>query len=135
MIGAVGSQAVGLRGIEQGGPGKRAEAVGQQAKAAVAAARDAGSETPRNAQGIAASAVARGIDPASLFAARVAEVGPIAGGPYAAGAEDAAVRTGDIAGQAGDAVEAGRDPDAEFAIPTTPNLELLIDGERTKRAV
>lgn len=41
------------------------------AKAAVAEARAAGIELPKNAQGMAASAIARGADPASLFAAKV----------------------------------------------------------------
>lgn len=73
MIGAVGNQAMGPQGAEARGAGKRAEAVGQQAKALVAAAREAGAALPKNAQGIAAAAVARGVDPASLFAARVTE--------------------------------------------------------------
>ena len=51
--------------------GKRAMAVGQQARAAVAEARAGGAELPRNAQGVAASAIARGADPASVFAALV----------------------------------------------------------------
>lgn len=48
--------------------GKRADAPGQQAKAAVAMAREAGVDLPRNAQGVAASAIARGADAASVFA-------------------------------------------------------------------
>ncbi|NNF72127.1 MAG: hypothetical protein HKN02_08055 [Rhodobacteraceae bacterium] len=51
------------------GPGKSAEAPGQQAKAAVAQARADGIDLPRNAQGVAASQIARGADPASVFAA------------------------------------------------------------------
>lgn len=54
-------------------PGKSAESVGHAAKAAVAAAREAGLDVPRNAQGLAASQIARGADPASIFAARTAE--------------------------------------------------------------
>lgn len=57
----------------QSAPGKSGMAVGQIAKKTVAAAFAAGIEMPRNAQGIAASALARGADPASLFAAQVAE--------------------------------------------------------------
>ncbi len=74
MIGAVGEPAFsGNRGsVEQG---RRAEAVGQQAKAAVAAATEAGAELPKNAQGIAASGIARGADPSSIFAALVGPVG------------------------------------------------------------
>lgn len=74
MIGAVGDAAYsGNRGtVEQG---RRAEAVGQQAKAAIAAAREAGAELPKNAQGIAASGIARGADPSSIFAALVGPVG------------------------------------------------------------
>ena len=74
MIGAVGDAAYsGNRGsVEQG---RRAEAIGQQAKAAVAAAREAGAELPKNAQGIAASGIARGADPSSIFAALVGPVG------------------------------------------------------------
>ena len=53
-------------------PGKSGQSVGHQAKAAVAAAASDGVDLPRNAQGMAASAIARGIDPASVFAALVA---------------------------------------------------------------
>ena len=53
-------------------PGKSAMAVGQMAKAAVAEARAAGAELPKNAQGVAASAIARGAEPASIFEALVA---------------------------------------------------------------
>lgn len=70
-------------GAEARGMGKRAEAVGQQAKAIVTVAREAGADLPRNAQGLAASGVARGVDPASLFAARVEEPDPV-GEPVAA---------------------------------------------------
>ncbi|MBT8409941.1 MAG: hypothetical protein KJN93_09980, partial [Alphaproteobacteria bacterium] len=46
------------------------------AKAAVAAAFEAGIEVPKNAQGQAASSIARGVDPAALFAAQ-AETGGV----------------------------------------------------------
>lgn len=52
-------------------PGKSAQAVGQLAKAAVADAKAAGADMPKNAQGVAASAIARGADPSSDFAALV----------------------------------------------------------------
>lgn len=58
--------------------GRSSDAVGHRAKAAVAAAREAGAELPRNAQGKAASAIARGADPASLFQARIASAGDAA---------------------------------------------------------
>ncbi len=51
------------------GSGNKMNAVGQQAKAAVSVAREFDFDLPRNAQGIAASGIARGADPASLFAA------------------------------------------------------------------
>ncbi|MHA6262937.1 hypothetical protein ACXYMO_07030 [Arenibacterium sp. CAU 1754] len=57
-------------------PGKSAQSIGHQAKQAVAAAREAGVEAPRNAQGAAASQIAQGADPASVFAARIAELPP-----------------------------------------------------------
>lgn len=47
------------------------QAVGQQAKAAVTAARETNDTLPKNSQGLAASAIARGIDPSSLFQALV----------------------------------------------------------------
>ena len=55
------------------GPGKSAQSVGHRAKAAVADAREAGLEVPKNAQGYAASMIAKGADPATLFAALVQE--------------------------------------------------------------
>lgn len=51
--------------------GKSAQAVGQMAKGAVAEAKAAGVELPKNAQGMAASAIAQGADPSSVFAALV----------------------------------------------------------------
>ena len=52
-------------------PGKSGQSVGHLAKAAVAEARAAGVELPKNAQGHAASRIAGGADPASVFAALV----------------------------------------------------------------
>lgn len=58
------------------GPGKSAMAPGQLAKVAVAEARAAGVEVPKNAQGLAASQIAKGADPASIFAAQIAALAP-----------------------------------------------------------
>ncbi len=52
-------------------PGKSGQSVGHLAKAAVAEARANGTDLPKNAQGVAASAIAGGADPASVFAAKV----------------------------------------------------------------
>lgn len=52
-------------------PGKSGQAIGHIAKAAVAEAKTAGVDLPENAQGMAASAIAKGADPASIFAALV----------------------------------------------------------------
>lgn len=56
--------------------GQSAHAPGQQAKAAIAAARAAGLDLPKNAQGAAASQIAKGADAASLFAAQIAALTP-----------------------------------------------------------
>ncbi len=55
------------------GPGKSAHSVGHRARAAVAAAHEAGLEVPKNARGYAASMIAKGADPETLFAALVDE--------------------------------------------------------------
>ncbi len=55
-------------------PGNSANAVGQLAKQAVSAAQEAGIALPKNAQGFAASQIARGADAASLFAVQIDEV-------------------------------------------------------------
>ncbi len=57
--------------------GNAAMAPGQLAKAAVAEARTAGIDLPKNAQGLAASQIAKGADPASIFAAAIAPVDPV----------------------------------------------------------
>ena len=140
MVGAVGQQSGHIRGAEVRGAGKRAEAVGHQAKASVAAAREAELEVPKNAQGKAASAIARGIDPASLFAARVADAVPDGGeaigegevvalpggtAPAEAG-EPAADMPGTEAGGTGEAVTVLPEPREEVVaepVPVTgPNL-------------
>ena len=73
MMGPVGIDAAMPRGgpDQADGPGKKMQAVGQKAKMAVAMAREAGIDLPKNAQGIAASGLARGADPESLFASLV----------------------------------------------------------------
>ena len=62
-------------------PGGSAQSVGHQAKAAVAAAREAGADLPKNAQDIAASGLARGADPATLFASLIAPEAPVTDDP------------------------------------------------------
>jgi hypothetical protein len=52
-------------------PGKSAQSVGHLAKAAVAEAKANGVDVPKNAQGVAASAIARGAEPALVFAAQI----------------------------------------------------------------
>ncbi len=72
-------------------PGKSAQSVGHMAKAAVAAAAEAGIELPSNAQGVAASAIAGCADPALIFAVQTED--PAEGGaatPVAAGDEPVA---------------------------------------------
>lgn len=76
MMGSIGQTGGDMmrRGMDTDkpmGPGKKMDAVGQQAKAAVSAAREAGIELPKNAQGMAASGLARGADPETLFASLV----------------------------------------------------------------
>lgn len=61
------------------GRGKSTMAIGQIAKATVAQARGAGIELPRNAQGVVASQIARGADPASVFAAQTQGETPLDG--------------------------------------------------------
>ncbi len=74
MMGPVGPDST-PRGMDRPeraeGPGKKMQAVGQKAKMAVAMAREAGVELPKDAQGMAASGLARGADAESLFASLV----------------------------------------------------------------
>lgn len=145
MIGTVGNQALAAQAVEARGAGKNAQAVGQQAKAIVAVAREAAVDMPKNSQGLAASAVARGIDPASLFAARVAEPEgagdtvapgdtPVAVEPVAEVAADG-VESGDVVtgavGEA-DAVSGVVDAAKQLIVSEDPGLALLID-ETTSR--
>ncbi len=53
--------------------GKSAESVGHRAKTMSAEMRATGRDLPRNATGVIASVIARGLPPESLFAARVSE--------------------------------------------------------------
>ena len=78
-------------------PGKSAQSVGHMAKAAVLEARAAGAELPKNAQGVAASAIARGADPASVFAALITPPDPVVEEPAVEdGAEPLALADEDI---------------------------------------
>ena len=74
--------------------GKSAQSAGHLAKAAVAEARAAGAELPKNAQGMAASQIAHGADPGSVFAGIIAaqmQVEPVeTSADQAAAAYDAA---------------------------------------------
>ena len=122
MIGAIGDQASAYARPSAADAGRRGEAVGQQAKAAVSAARDAGAELPKNAQGLAASGIARGADPASIFAALVTEVAPAdagrdVGGVPTTSADDLGVPDAPVAGDT--PVEAT--PSAPVA-PLPPNV-------------
>ena len=65
------SQGLGNRPVERPQMGKSAEAAGQRARAVVEEARASGADLPKNAQGIAASGLARGATAESLFAALV----------------------------------------------------------------
>lgn len=62
-------------------PGKSGQSVGHMAKAAVAEAIAAGAELPSNAQGLAASTIAKGGDVSSVFAAFIPAVEPPEGDP------------------------------------------------------
>ena len=101
MIGAIGDQSAAYARPSGAEAGRRGEAVGQQAKAAVSAAREAGAELPKNAQGLAASGIARGADPASIFAALVTEVAPGDAGGDVGGVPTTAVDDPGVNGEAG----------------------------------
>lgn len=145
MIGPVGTQQVVAPSGEARGVGKSAQAVGQQAKAIVAIAREAGAEVPRNARGLAASALARGIDPASLFAARVTEPeglgdpiepgdAPVAGAPVAEVSIDGGETGSVITGIEEDAESLPRalEADKQLIVSEGPGRALLLD-ETTSR--
>ncbi len=93
MMNAVGHEAaIHMQGAKSG----RAGAVGQQAKVAVAAARETGAELPKNAQGHAASAIAHGAAPESVFAARVSPPADDGGSPIGGAVGVAPADTGDV---------------------------------------
>ncbi|MBT8477150.1 MAG: hypothetical protein HKO95_15090 [Rhodobacteraceae bacterium] len=128
------------------GPGKSAEAPGQQAKAAVAQVRADGIDLPSNAQGVAASQIARGADPASVFAAlnpppvedpppvADAPVGdapdvPVVDGPDAI-APEPDLTPADVAGDAPDAPPQASDtPVAPVSQTPPPAPDLVVDAE------
>lgn len=98
MIGAAGNQGAQPIGADnRAAAGNRANAPGQQAKAAVIVAREAGMDLPANAQGVAASAIARGADPASVFAGMAATPQP----SVEAGGDDDGAVDADVADQGG----------------------------------
>ena len=96
--------------------GKSAASVGHLAKAAVAAAQEAGVDLPKNAQGLAASQIAKGADPASLFAAVVSDEDPTVN-PVAP--EDETAVPDDVA--PGDEVTASDSPELGDALPIVPS--------------
>lgn len=77
MMGTVGMVGRDVPAEGPMGPGKKMQAIGQQAKAAVSAARDAGAAVPKNAQGMAASGLARGADAETLFASLLTPEAPV----------------------------------------------------------
>ena len=133
------------QGMDDSGPGKKAVSVGHLAKAAVSAAREDGVDVPKNAQGMAASATARGIDPAGLFAALVG-LSPTPGDPGGADSlpDDGATNGSDSADGAGpaevtditpvsegsDVAMLASDPDAgNDEVNRTPSNEPVDVGE------
>ena len=137
--------------IPADGPGKSVMAPGQMAKSAVAEARAAGAELPPNAQGLAASQIARGADPASLFAALITQSdAPVDGGDAVAGnpaaptgdapdapstdtapAGDAQVDAGPADGITADSAppDANTIPDVSIEAPEDAILDLISDAE------
>jgi hypothetical protein len=120
------------------GPGNSAEAPGQQAKAAVAQARADGIDLPSNAQGVAASQIARGADPASVFAALnpppVEDPPPVADAPVVDGPDAIAPEPNltptDVAGDAPDAPPQASDtPVAPVSQTPPPAPDLVVDAE------
>lgn len=125
------------------GAAMRPMAVGQAAKAAAAAAVEAGAELPKNATGLAASAIARGADPGSIFAARVEpEAGPddaagsvVAEVPAADPGDGGVAGTGDAAGDPAPAEGAAQVPDLAAAEAVLEEMlaqaEEAADPDRT----
>ena len=100
----------------------RASAPGQVAKAMIAEATANGAELPANIQGKAASAIARGIDMETFFAAFMPEVEPPADDVPADGET---APPGDVGDDAGDGAVAP--PESDAASPPAP----AGDGETT----
>lgn len=94
-------------------PGKSAQSVGHMAKAAVAEARASGVDLPKNAQGMAASAIAKGADPASVFAALVVPPAPDSDAPGTPVTDEPVIDT--PAPNGPDVVEDGVDPAVQAA--------------------
>jgi len=122
MISAIGDQAASHARPSAADAGRRGDAVGQQAKAAVTAAREGGAELPKNAQGIAASGIARGADPASIFAALVTSVAPSDDGGDVGGVPTTPVDDGVDVGS----VPVGTDPAGTGDVPVeaTPSAPI-----------
>lgn len=128
MIGAIGDQAASYARPSAADAGRRADAVGQQAKASVSAAREAGAELPKNAQGLAASGIARGADPASIFAALVTEIAPSDAGGDVGGVPTTAVDDPGVTAGAG----SGDVPvEATPSAPVAPLPPSVADEEAT----
>ena len=127
------------------GPSNRVNGVGQMARAAAQDARENGLDLPKNAQGHAASQIARGADPESVFSALVADTTPADDGaenadPAADAPEGGAVaETDDASGEeisitpteATDSAEViGLLLDeADGASPEQAALDLLLEGQ------
>lgn len=112
-----GPEETGALSVEAPG---RAGAPGQLAKAAIAAAREAGAELPANAQGRATSAIARGADPATVFEARLpqTEQGPGTNATEDVNSADPAAEegpSGDAAAPDANAVEDFQAPESDAA--------------------
>ena len=106
-------------------PGKNGQSVGHLAKQAVSAAREAGIDLPRNAQGVAASQIAQGADPASVFAAAAEPDVPAGTGETgAAGAGDDTQTAAASYEANADAVSAYNSDGADTA------LAILTSGEQ-----
>ena len=104
--------------------GKSAESVGHRAKAAVQTTFADTSTAPANAQGLAASAIARGIDPAQLFASMIADQTPVDAADEEAPAPAAA--TDDATGETAPATDVA-ETSAEAEGPETVEPDLTQD--------
>ena len=110
-------------------PGKSAQAAGHLAKAAFAEAKSVGIEVPKNAQGMAASSIARGAEPSSVFAALVAQR-PTDETSTSAGGTD--VSDGlDLAGPPNGDLDTVADADAGYMNGTDLNGDSTPDAART----